>query len=184
MSDLSDTPGQPEGIDLAGLFRQQAEGLGGAVRGVLGGRCDVQEVLQEAFLRAWRALDGGVPPRDPVAWVYVVTLNLAKDLRRRERRRGPKVSIEEVELMDEQATARAPERRLERKEAVAAARAAIHRLGDKQKEVFLLRQSGGLSYEAIASNLGIPVGTAKTRMRAALISLRTNLAAHAEGRAW
>ena len=44
---------------------------------------------------------------------------------------------------------------------------------------FLLRTSAGLSFEAAAQELGIPVGTAKTRMRSALLHLRGALAAFA-----
>ena len=72
-----------------------------------------------------------------------------------------------------------PEARLEGREALQAARAAIHRLKDTEREVFHLRVSAGLSFEAIAEALGIPVGTAKSRMRAALLHLRTSLAQHA-----
>ena len=53
--------------------------------------------------------------------------------------------------------------------------AAIHELKNSEKEVFLLRTSAGLSFEEAANALHIPVGTAKTRMRAALIHLRQSL---------
>ena len=69
----------------------------------------------------------------------------------------------------------APETRLEQAEAVAAARDAIHALQTNEKDVFLLRTSAGLSFTEAAAALGIPVGTAKTRMRAALIHLRDKL---------
>jgi RNA polymerase sigma-70 factor (ECF subfamily) len=72
-----------------------------------------------------------------------------------------------------------PRAQLERREALTAARSAIHALSEPEKEVFLLRTSGGLTFEAAAEALGIPVGTAKTRMRAALGRLRAALAAHA-----
>ena len=71
----------------------------------------------------------------------------------------------------------APEAGLQRKEAVEAARSAIHDLSEGLREVFLLRVSGGLTFESIAESLAIPVGTAKTRMRRALIKLRSNLKA-------
>ena len=54
-------------------------------------------------------------------------------------------------------------------------------LEDDVKEVFLLRVSGELTFEAIAEALGIPVGTAKTRMRTALRRLRSHLAHLAPG---
>ena len=45
----------------------------------------------------------------------------------------------------------------------------------REREVFLLRQNGDLTYERIARLLNVPVGTTKTRMRAALRRLRTVL---------
>lgn len=70
-----------------------------------------------------------------------------------------------------------PDARMQRDELVARARLAIARLDDPEKEVFVLRVSGGLSFEAVADSLSIPLGTAKTRMRAALSRLRRELGA-------
>jgi len=162
--------------DLERLFRRHADGLAGAVRGVLGPTADVQEVLQEAFLRAWRALAAGQRPGEPVGWVFVLTLNLARDLRRKASRRGSPIALDEVDEMVQAKSDVEPARRLEGREALAAARAAIHALPEREKEVFLLRTSGELSFAAVAQSLEIPVGTAKTRMRAALASLRARLA--------
>ncbi len=74
---------------------------------------------------------------------------------------------------------RGPDARLEASEAHAAARAAIVALDERGKEVFQLRVSGECSFEGVAEALGIPVGTAKTRMREALRKLRRSLSAHA-----
>ncbi len=72
-----------------------------------------------------------------------------------------------------------PSHGLESAEVLTAARSAIHELGDDEKEVFLLRASGEISFEAAAEALNIPVGTAKSRMRSALAKLRRNLSAFA-----
>jgi RNA polymerase sigma-70 factor, ECF subfamily len=163
-------------LDLDRLFRTHASGLAGAVRGILGARADVQDVLQECFLRAWKALARGTTPRDPVAWVFVLTLNLARDLRRHEERRGKGLKIDEVDEVELAAREREPHALLEGREASSAARAAILKLEEDVRRVFLLRVSGDLSFEAIAEALGIPIGTAKTRMRTALRQLRFHLA--------
>ena len=169
---------EPE-LDLAVLFRANTPGLAGAVRGILGVRADVHEVLQEAFLRAWRAVEDGRRPSDPKAWIFVLTLNLARDELRRRRRRAPRTDIDEVDELRLQTTEPGPARRLEGAETLAAAREAIHALSGPEKEVFLLRASGELTFTAVAEALSIPVGTAKTRMRAALRELRARLARHA-----
>jgi RNA polymerase sigma-70 factor (ECF subfamily) len=172
----SDPPTEPE---LTALFRDHADGLAGAVRGVLGPRADVAEVLQESFLGAWRAVRKGHHPRDPVAWVFVLTLNKARDQRRREVRRPRALDLDEVQAVKLTTHEPEPATRLAHAESLAAAKAAIYGLAEREKEVFLLRVSGGLSFGAIADALGIPVGTAKTCMRSALRELRGSLRAFA-----
>lgn len=165
-------------FDLADLVRSHGPGLAGAVRGVLGARADVAEALQEVFLKGWKALERGTQPADPVAWIFVLTLNHARDLRRTRQRRGPGIDLDDVDAMHLASKRTGPDVALVEAETLGAARAAIARLREEQREVFLLRSSAGLTFDAIASALGIPVGTAKTRMRAALAALRQSLAAH------
>ena len=59
-------------------------------------------------------------------------------------------------------------------------RKAIMGLREEEKEVFLLRQNGGLTYEQVAESMGIPLGTVKTRMRMALSKLRSVLSEESE----
>ena len=70
----------------------------------------------------------------------------------------------------------APGEELEGQEDLARLRVAILGLRPDEKEVFLLRQNGGLTYEEIAELRNAPVGTVKTRMRTALQKLRRVLA--------
>ena len=58
------------------------------------------------------------------------------------------------------------------RETVERLRHAIQQLPDAEREVFLLRQNADLTFRALADSLGIPEGTAKTRMRTALRRLR------------
>jgi RNA polymerase sigma-70 factor (ECF subfamily) len=66
----------------------------------------------------------------------------------------------------------APGQMLERKESIERLRLAILELREEEKEVFLLRQNGELTYEEIAQMRGCPVSTIKTQMRAALEKLK------------
>jgi RNA polymerase sigma factor (sigma-70 family) len=159
---------------LADLFQAHRRGLAGAVRGVLGAAADVAEVLQDAFLRCWRRWQDGERPRDPVAWIFVVTWNVAVDVRRRRKRRPEPEALDEETLMQSQSET-APDRALMRDEELSRAQRAIERLADAEKQVFLLRVSGGLTFAAVADALAIPEGTAKTRMRSALQRLRRAL---------
>lgn len=167
--------------ELAELFRTHRSGLAGAVRAVLGDPDDGAEILQDAFVKSLRAIRQGTRPADPVAWIFVITMNLAKDRRRQHaRRRKRSRGLEDVpEAQMQSDREQGPVAEAARSEAVDAARAAIARLEDGEKEVFLLRVSGGMTFEAAATALEIPVGTAKTRMRAALARLRKELGAFA-----
>ena len=68
-----------------------------------------------------------------------------------------------------------PEADLERAEQITQLSRAVMRLRPKEQEVFLLRQNGNLTYEQIADATGIPLGTVKTRMRAAISQLRESV---------
>jgi RNA polymerase sigma-70 factor (ECF subfamily) len=171
---------------LVAVFREHQAQLVGTVRHLLGWRThpeDLQEVLQQAFLGCWRRRRRLTGVEDLRGFVVVAVLNAGRDhLRRRRRRR-------EVPLGDP-ATLEArmapvttpPTEALERQEALIRVREAIGLLHPREREVFLLRQNGELTYEAIAVALEIPVGTAKTRMRRALQHLRAALTAPAPER--
>tara|TARA_R110002096_G_scaffold251967_7_gene444930 strand:+ start:343 stop:978 length:636 start_codon:yes stop_codon:yes gene_type:complete len=161
---------------LAELFQTHRSGLAGAVRSVLGPSTDVTEVLQEAFLKCWRAWQQGTRPKDPVAWMFVITWNAATDARRVRQRRPNHEPLDEERTVSV-TTQPSPSHALEQREAVAQAQAAVARLREDDQQVFLLRVAGELSYEGVAEALAIPVGTAKTRMRRALQQLRSALGA-------
>jgi RNA polymerase sigma factor (sigma-70 family) len=158
------------------LFQAHRQGLAGSVRSVLGRDADVPELLQDAFLKCWRQWQQGERPRDPVAWIFVVTWNTALDARRRRHRRPGSEPYDEQTIVTTY-TEPQPGHALEQREEVAAAEAAIADLSAPEQQVFLLRVAGEQTFEAIAAALVIPVGTAKTRMRAALAKLRTALGA-------
>lgn len=170
----------PNDDALVRLFRAQARGLAGVVRGVLGARAEPEELIQEVFLKAWRAREAGALPAEPKAWVYVALLNLAKDRRRARARRGPRLALEDAPEMQLTSTTPEPSARLERADELRRIRHAIHALSDEQREVFHLRVGAQLSFEEVGRALGVPVGTAKSRMRAALAALRASLVGNEE----
>ena len=160
--------------DLSSLFQSHRQGLAGSVRSVLGDKADATEILQDAFLKCWRAWQHGTRPDDPVAWIFVVVWNVAVDARRKRQRRPIHETLDEDSSVAPR-TLPTPLRARERAEAVAAAQAAVAGLSDVEQQVFLMRVSGELSFEAVANALAIPIGTAKTRMRSALQKLRQRL---------
>jgi RNA polymerase sigma-70 factor (ECF subfamily) len=137
---------------------------------VLGNREDAQDVAQEAFLRCWRTQAGQAEIQNLRAWIFRVGLNAAKDLQRSawRRRVKPLMGAEAMPMVD----ATPPARGLERQESLVQLREALLHLRPEEKEVFLLRQNGELTYEQIADLHNRPVGTVKTQMRSALQKLR------------
>jgi RNA polymerase sigma-70 factor, ECF subfamily len=160
-----------EGGALTARFLALSDRLTGTAYFVLGRREDARDAVQEAFVRCWRARDGARDARDLDAWIFAIVLNAAKDLRRRRLVRAAAPLPPEDAMT---ATTREPDpaAALERSDSLARVRGAIHALPEPEREVFLLRQNGDLTFEAIAAAVGCPVGTAKTRMRAALRRLR------------
>ena len=140
---------------------------------VLGNRDDALDAAQDAFLKCWRARDTVAEVQNLRAWIFRVGLNTAKDMRRSAWSRKVKpLGAEEIMLVARETKAGAA---LEDEESLRLLRSAIADLRAEEKEVFLLRQNGSLTYEQIAEIRQAPVGTVKTQMRSALGKLRLAL---------
>jgi RNA polymerase sigma-70 factor (ECF subfamily) len=159
---------------LVRAFNEFRDELISTLMFVVGNQADAQDAAQEAFLKCWRNRETLGEIQNPRAWIFRVGLNTAKDMQRSawNRRAKPLVGEETMPATHEEAPADA----LEKREDLERLRRAIHDLRTEEKEVFLLRQNGGLTYEQIAEIRNTPVGTIKTQMRAALQKLRKVLA--------
>jgi RNA polymerase sigma-70 factor (ECF subfamily) len=104
------------------------------------------------------------------AWIFRVGLNAARDMQRSAWNRKSKPLIGEENMLVDRGSAVGQS--LEDQESLERLRQAIHHLSQAEKEVFLLRQNGELTYEQIAQIRSLPVGTVKTQMRSALQKLR------------
>ncbi len=140
---------------------------------LLGNQEDAQDVAQEVFLRCWRTQDRLSEVQNLRAWIFRVGLNAARDVQRSAWRRRAR-ALSGVETMP---TLRdnPPGQALEEQETLNRLRTALMELRPEEKEVFLLRQNGELTYEQIAELHDRPVGTVKTQMRSALHKLRAVL---------
>lgn len=137
---------------------------------MLGNHADAQDAAQDAFIKCWRTRETLEEIRNFRAWIFRVGLNAAKDLQRNAWRRRAKPLHEGVEL--DAAFEQNPAESMEEQEKLDQLREAVQELRDEEKEVFLLRQNGDLTYEEIAQLRRCPVGTVKTQMRAAMQKLR------------
>jgi RNA polymerase sigma-70 factor (ECF subfamily) len=137
---------------------------------LLGNREDAQDAAQDAFVKCWGTRDRLHNVQNLRSWIFRVGYNTAKDFQRSAwSRRVKRFTGEELMLTGNEA---APDHTVEYKESIERLRKAILDLREEEKEVFLLRQNGELTYEQIAEVRHCPVGTVKTQMRSALEKLR------------
>jgi RNA polymerase sigma-70 factor (ECF subfamily) len=159
---------------LVQVFNELRDELVSTLWFILGNRDDAQDTAQEAFLKCWRAQDHLPAVRDLRAWIFRIGINAAKDLQRSAWRRHARRLRGESDMLSGNDIA--PNGKLENLESLERLRQAIKELRPEEKEVFLLRQNGELTYEEIAQVRGAPVGTVKTQMRSAIQKLRRQLA--------
>lgn len=138
---------------------------------------DAADLTQEAFLNAWRGLSKFGGQSSFSTWLYRLASNACIDFLRREKRRSAlSMTLESKDEDDHQADLPderwSPERELERKESRQALQAGLAALSPEHREVLLLRETEGLSYQEIARCLGLEDGTVKSRIARARMSLR------------
>lgn len=158
----------PEHV-LAEVFQSLEPELLGMLYHVLGNREDARDALQETFIRCWNrkeTLDEIVNIR---AWIFRISYNISIDFRRSAWRRRKKPLPEDEAIL--MTLKNQPDVELSEREEIALLRRAVMQLEDEEKEVFLLKQNGQLNFNQVAQAIGIPVGTAKTRMRRAVRKL-------------
>ena len=154
---------------LETLFHDARGELLGTLYYLIGNMEDAKDALQETFLKCWRKQDQLDSIENLKAWVFRIALNTGRDIRKTAWKRRRQSLAEDAIMFS---TSENPEADLVRNEQIDQLSQAIIRLRPKEQEVFLLRQNGGLTYEQIAEATGLPLGTVKTRMRAAISRLR------------
>ncbi len=137
---------------------------------MLGNHDDAQDAAQDAFIKCWRTRTSLADVQNIRAWIFRVGMNAAKDLQRNAWRRRARPLL--TETCDGPDAVASPSDALEKKETLERLRLALMELRPEEKAVFLLRQNGDLTFEEIARQRRMPVGTVKTQMRAALLKLK------------
>lgn len=162
----------PEG--LAALYARFARPLFRFLLAMTGRRETAEDVLQETFLRVWRAGPAYEPSAAASTWLFTVARNTALNALARER--GRPVTWDDLEREGAGpgtvAAGDAPDAALEAAEQADALRRALGRLPPGERAVVSLAVDAGLRYAAIAAALGIPEGTVKSRMASAVRKLR------------
>jgi RNA polymerase sigma-70 factor (ECF subfamily) len=130
---------------------------------------EVQDVAQEAFIKAYRALPRFRGDSAFYTWLYRIAINTAKNhlVSRSRRPPGSDVEVEDAEYYDGGAALRdinTPENALFGAELKAVVERAISNLPDDLRTAVTLREFDGLSYEDIAEIMDCPVGTVRSRI--------------------
>ena len=156
------------------LVRQYQSRLLTAVARTVGERGPAEDIVQEAFMRAFEAIGRFQGRSSFYTWLYRIAFNLVASRHRRERSRpnpaGP-VPVEELQA-SESANPRVRAEAEERREQV---RRALGDLSETFRLPLVLREIEGMNYEQIGEVLRLPVGTVKSRIHRARLELRDRL---------
>jgi RNA polymerase sigma factor (sigma-70 family) len=153
------------------LVRRHQDRIYRHLRNLTGSREDALELAQDVFIKAWEALPTWRPDAQFHTWVYRIASNAALDVLRRRK------VVRFVPLDDDYdapSDQPGPEGQLQARQSLRRLDAALAHLPLEQREIVLLREVEGLSYDELATTLGIDEGTVKSRLsraRAALAAL-------------
>jgi RNA polymerase sigma-70 factor (ECF subfamily) len=148
------------------IFRRYSGPVYSVALRVLHDTGQAEDVLQEVFLQLWRNPTAFDQDRGSLgAWLMVIARNRAIDL---VRRRKPSDSVDDVVLASSINVADEAERNVMMEKV----HRALAELPSEQRKSLELAYFEGLSHTEIASRTGDPLGTVKTRIRQALITLR------------
>ena len=142
---------------------------------------EAEDVTQEAFIKAYRALPGFRGESAFYTWLYRIGVNAAKNWLIANRRRAPTTTVVDSdeaegydggELLHDTDT---PERLLMSRQIADAVNSAMERLPDDLRTAITLREIDGLSYDEIANAMNCPIGTVRSRIFRARDSIAAEL---------
>lgn len=171
--------GDKRGFDL--LVRKYQNKIVHLVTRYLHDPIEAQDVAQEAFIKAYRALPSFRGDSAFYTWLYRIAINTAKNYLVAQNRRPPTDDIDAQDAeqfggetgLKEYAT---PERLVLRDEIETTINAAIEALPEELRTAITLRELEGLSYEEIAAAMDCPIGTVRSRIFRARAAIETRIA--------
>jgi RNA polymerase sigma-70 factor (ECF subfamily) len=142
---------------------------------------EAEDVTQDAFIKAYRALPSFRGDSAFYTWLYRIGINTAKNHLVAQGRRAPTSTpfdaeeaedFEDAALLHEVAT---PENELMSKQVVEVVNSSLQELPDDLRTALTLREIEGLSYEEIAAVMDCPIGTVRSRIFRAREAIAANL---------
>ncbi|KPN20590.1 RNA polymerase sigma factor RpoE [Luteimonas terrae] len=130
---------------------------------------EVQDVAQETFIRAYRAMANFRGDAQFYTWLHRIAVNTAKNHLVAHNRRPPTddIDVEDAEHFDSGIRLRdsdTPERELMRQQLEQTVMRAVEALPEELRVAINLREVDGLSYDEIAERMGCPIGTVRSRI--------------------
>ena len=138
-------------------------------------RGEAEDLTQEVFLKLWQNLHRYLPGSSFRAWAYRVARNLIVDAYRRSREQR-KATWVDPEFLETLPGGEDPHTRAVRHQRLELARAALERLPEELSQLIMLRDFADWSYEELAEELELPIGTVKSRLNRARRELAATVA--------
>jgi RNA polymerase sigma-70 factor, ECF subfamily len=142
---------------------------------------EANDVASETFVRVYNALQNFRGDSSFITWLFRIVTNVYLDEKKRQRAR-PYQSLEEIIELEETTVHRqiedpnpTPDERVELRERADMLQAAINSLPDYQRMMIVMYHTENKSYEDISEILDLPIGTVKSRLNRARLSLREKL---------
>jgi len=163
------------------LVRKYQDRLYNTLVHVTGSCHEAEEIAQDAMLQAFSKLSSFRGHSSFYTWLYRIAFNLSVS---RQRKQRPRVSLDQMQEsvgVDPIDNAELPEEVVERDERAVQVRAALSKLSDEYRAILVLREMEDCDYETIADVLNVPIGTVRSRLHRARMSLRNHLSPAIEG---
>jgi RNA polymerase sigma-70 factor, ECF subfamily len=159
--------GDAAAFDL--LVRKYQHRIAGLISRYIADWSEVQDVAQETFVRAWRAIGNFRGDAQFYTWLHRIAVNTAKNHLVAQNRRPPTADIDAEDAAQFESGGRlrdhdTPERELIRQQVERTVMQAVGGLPADLREAITLREVEGLSYEEIAVRMDCPIGTVRSRI--------------------
>ena len=163
------------------LVRKYQHRIAGLISRYIADRDEVQDVAQDTFLRAWRAIGNFRGDAQFYTWLHRIAVNTAKNHLVAQNRRPPASDIDAGDAAQYESGGRlrdndTPERELLRDEIERTVLGVVEALPGELREAITMREVDGLSYEEIALRMDCPIGTVRSRIFRAREAIDARLA--------
>ncbi len=136
---------------------------------------DACDITQRAFINAFRKIHDFKGDAAFSTWIYRIAFNQAISFRREHKRPSVSIYSKDDELIAEPADDRSPAEGLESRETQKKVQQALDQLEESDRQIILLKDLQGHSYDEISEILQVPKGTVRSRLHRARLELKSRL---------